>query len=134
MGVVALLGGFATGLALVAGVVALSEGVSDPDSYYPDWPFFAIIGTVLGLSAAAGAVWHLSWLNKYLMTAARIGIVCGVATALILTFLAALSAWKPDVETTALAVGRVFMLFGPGTVVALVVRARRRKNRGHLNA
>ena len=135
VGLVALLGGFAAGLALVAGVVASFAYLSDPGSYYPDvwfadWPIFAITGIVFGLSAAAGAIWHLSWLNKHLMTAGRIGSVCGVASASVFTFLAALSAWKPDVETAALTVGRFFMVIGPGTIVALVVLARRRKNRG----
>ena len=139
VGLVALLGGFAAGLALVAGVVASLAYLGDPGSPYPDvWfddgGFFLIIGAVVGLSAAAGAIWHLSWLNKHLMTAGRIGIVCGVASALVFAFLAALSAWKPDVETAAVTVGRFFMVIGPGTVVALVVRARRRKNRGQSNS
>ena len=132
MGVIALLGGFAAGLTLVAGVVASFEYLRDPGSYYPDvwfddWPIFAIIGAVLVLSAAAGAIWRLSWLNKHFMTAGRIGIVCGVVSALFFTFLAALSAWKPEVEPAALTVGRFFTVIGPGTVVALVVRARRRR-------
>jgi hypothetical protein len=123
LALLALLGGFAAGFGCVAAVLTAVEYLitfqSALGNWSSDWPIFAIIAAILGLSAVAGAVWQLSWVRSHRSDAAKLGMVAGAFSAVVLASLAMLSAWVPQIETVTLIAGRLFVLIGPGIVVAL---------------
>jgi hypothetical protein len=134
LGILVLLGGFAAGLGGIAAVAAAFQYLITTRSilagWSADWPVFAIIAGILGLSSVAGASWQLSWLRSHWSGAARAGMVSGAFSATVLASLAALSAWLPQTETAAIMTGRLFAVVGPGIAVALVTSSIRRKHLG----